>query len=104
MEVLHEKAIGLQPIVELVIVASRISVFMPLKTVRGTIEAEEKLDLIEDIRLDKRGSEAAIILGVIDQQRRSRGSDGGQVGIVQINKKICGNLLDISSVAWALDF
>src|SRR5439155_23663278 len=95
IEILREKTIRLLPVVELVVVRAGIGVLMPPERVFLSVELEKTLYVIEDVRLHQGPAETAVVLRVIDQQRRARSAHGSQVRIILTVAKISGVLLEI---------
>src|SRR6185436_11747839 len=98
-----EKPIGLQSIIQLIVVRGRIQVFMPRERIILAEQFEDRLNVIVDVGLDEGRAEAAIIFGVVDNQRWPRRPHGSEVRIVLTGEEILRNLLVVSVVAYALE-
>ena len=61
-----------------------------------TVKREERPNRMEYSRLHHGGAEAAVILGVIGQQRRPRGPQCGEPRVIAAVQQIGGRLLHIS--------
>src|SRR3989449_10993094 len=94
-EVLREEAIGRAAVVTLVVVGTGLDVLVPGEVLRPAEEREERLDRVVDRRLHQRGAEAALIVGIVDQQRGSRGAQRDEVRVVDGAGQIRSVLFDL---------
>ena len=71
-----------------------VHVLVPGKSIFRPEPLEEGFHLVVDVGLDERGSEAASVLGVVNQERGPRSAHRDQVRVVLALEKIRGRLLD----------
>ena len=77
IEMPGKEPIGLNPIVQLIVVIARIQVFVPLKCLRSAHESKKRLDCFKDIGFYQRCSKTAVVVVVVDKERRTRRTHGG---------------------------
>src|SRR5579862_4690663 len=96
--------IRLRPVIQLVIMGSRIAVLVPRKQVLFAVEPKNRPDWIEDKRFGHGRAEAAIILGIVDKERGPGRSQSSQMGEVVAIEHIRSGLFEVSKIAILFGF
>src|SRR5258708_12267364 len=85
---LGEKAIRLLAVIELIVMRAGIAVLVKIERVFLPIQFEKAPDIIVNVRLDQGRAEAAVVLGVVDEQRRTGGAHGPHVLVIPTPPKL----------------
>src|SRR5262249_19756219 len=95
---LGKEFISMLPVVELIVVRSRINIFVPAKGIFGVVKFEERTNLLVDIRLYQGREKAAVILFVVNEQRGPRSPHGDKKRVVELVQQVGSRLFHFLSI------
>src|SRR5271170_3661711 len=82
LQILSKKPICLFPVVPLVVVRAGTFVDVPTQGILFSIQLEDRPDGVEDKPLSQRCPETTIVVGVVNQERGWRRTQGDKMGVV----------------------
>ena len=93
-----EKPVRRLPIIDLVVVSPWVCVLVPCERVFFAVESEKRFHVTIDVGLHQRRAKATGILRVVDQQRRTGGSQGHQMRVVLACGQVGGIFLNFVGI------
>ena len=94
-----QETVKLLPVIQVVVMGSRVGILMVGDSVFHARLREKRDYRIHDIRLHMTGNKTTVVLLVVDQESRTWGHHGGQVGVIGNRDQVTGNLFQVTDAA-----